>query len=258
MNVLIRPLHILYVIYAAIMWLAIMFLILPFVFLASLLGKYKGGNIIFYFLRFWAIAWFPLVGIITRRIYAPGVRGLKDPCIFVVNHRSYLDAALAVKIMRMPFRPLGKAELSKIPIFGFIYRNSVVPVDRSNARARAKSVREMMAALKEGISMLIFPEGTTNESEAPLRGFHNGAFKIAIETQTPIHPVLYLDCKQRLPHDKGFFSLTPGRCRIVYMQPVPVTGLTIDDIPTLKQQVFDLMEAELRKYHHYPTLQPVG
>ncbi|QJB35595.1 1-acyl-sn-glycerol-3-phosphate acyltransferase [Chitinophaga oryzae] len=257
MNFLLKPLRVIYVVYAAIVFLSIMFLILPPIFLASLLGKEKGGNIIFYFLRFWAHVWFPAVGMRVTRKYDGGKEKDKEPCIYVVNHRSYLDAAIAVKVMRLPFRPLGKVEMAKIPAFGFIYKNSVVSVDRSNAAARARSVREMMSALKAGISILVFPEGTTNESNQPLRPFHNGAFRMAIEMQIPIKPVLYVDAGDRLPHT-GPMHLNPGKCRVVFLPAIPVAGLTLDDINTLKQQTYDIMDRELRKYRHYPTLQPVG
>ncbi|ACU63980.1 lysophospholipid acyltransferase family protein [Chitinophaga pinensis] len=243
MKLLLKPLHVVYMIYAAIVFLVIMFLIIPPIFLASFLGRIKGGNIIFYFLRFWSYTWFPAVGIMVKRIYKHDKKD-KTPYLYVVNHRSYLDAALAVQVMRLPFRPLGKIEMKRIPAFGYIYRQSVVMVDRSDAKARARSVREMISVIKEGVSILIFPEGTTNETDSLLQPFHNGAFRIAIETQTPIQPVLYLDNGKRL-HAKGF-NLNPGRCRVVYLPPVPVAGLTMEDLPALKQQVFNIMEQELK------------
>jgi 1-acyl-sn-glycerol-3-phosphate acyltransferase len=242
MKLLLIPLRLVYATYAAIMFIGIMLLILPPIFVASAFGRIKGGNIIFYFLWFWSRTWFPLVGMRVKRIYK--CEKNKFPSIYVVNHRSYLDAALAVGVMRLPFRPLGKVELEKVPLFGFIYKNSVVPVDRSNAKARSRSVREMISTLKEGVSILIFPEGTTNESDKPLQPFHNVAFRIAIETQTPIQPVLYLDNGKRLPHT-SFLLINPGRCRVVYLPPVPVSGLTMEDLPALKQRVFDIMEKEL-------------
>lgn len=242
MKLLLKPLHVVYLVYASIVFLAIMFLILPPIFLASFLGRVKGGNIVFYFLRFWSHTWFPAVGIRVKRIYKHD-KNDKTPYVYVVNHRSYLDAALAVQVMRLPFRPLGKIEMKRIPFFGYLYKQSVVMVDRSDAKARSRSVREMIAMIREGISILIFPEGTTNPTESHLQPFHNGAFRIAIETQTPIQPVLYLDNGKRL-HAKGF-NLNPGICRVVYLPPVPVEGLTMNDLPTLKQQVFDIMEREL-------------
>lgn len=257
MNLLLKPVQVIYTLYALLIFLGGMFLILPFVFAASLAGKVKGGNMVFYLLRFWAHMWFPLVGIWVRKINR--AQNEKGTFLYVVNHRSYLDAAIAVKVMRLPFRPLGKIELQKIPLFGFIYRQSVVPIDRSTARGRSSSVREMMSRIKQGISILIFPEGTTNETKQLLTPFHNGAFRIAIETQTPLKPVLYIDSGTRFPH-KSVLGLSPGQCRVVFLPAIPVAGLTIDDLPALKQQVYDAMHNELSKYHRAPAtvLEPAG
>jgi 1-acyl-sn-glycerol-3-phosphate acyltransferase len=249
MNILLKPVKAIYVVYALLLWLGIMFLILPFIALASLLGKVKGGNITFYFLRLWAHLWFPLVGIWVRKIHQDNHE--KGNFLYVVNHRSYLDAAIAVKVMGLPFRPLGKIEMKKIPFFGFIYKQSVVLVDRSSAVGRSNSVREMIAMIRQGVSILIFPEGTTNETSKPLTPFHNGAFRIAIETQTPLKPVLYLDSGTRFPHKKGM-NLSPGRCRVLFLPSVPVHGLTMEDLPALKQQVFNIMEEALLQHTKQP------
>lgn len=254
MRVFLTCLQALYSLYAAVVWLAIMFLILPFIVLVSFFGKVKGGNIVFYFLRFWAHVWFPAVGIFVKRTWY-GPRN-NDPCIYLANHASYLDAALAVKVMPLPFRPLGKVEISRVPLFGMIYSRSVVPVDRSTARGRAQSMRDMLYMVQHGVSLLIFPEGTTNETNQPLLPFHTGAFRIAIETQTPIRPVIYVDNKARLPKIK-FLALNPGPCRVVFLPPVPVAGMTMDDVPQLKKQIRQMMDEELRKYHQYPAIPQV-
>lgn len=254
MRVLLKCFQALYSLYALIIWLAIMFLILPPIVLVSFLGKVRGGNIVFYFLRFWAHVWFPAVGIIVKKTWkAPKSN---DPCIYLANHASYLDAALAVKVMPLPFRPLGKIELSKIPLFGLIYSRSVVPVNRSTAKGRAQSMRDMLYMIKKNVSLLIFPEGTTNETGQPLLPFHSGAFRIAVETQTPIRPVLYVDNHARLARIK-FLSLNPGPCRVVFLPLVPVEGMTMEDVPQLKKQVRRMMEEELRKYRNYPALQAI-
>jgi 1-acyl-sn-glycerol-3-phosphate acyltransferase len=145
---------------------------------------------------------------------------------------------------------LGKYEMVKIPVFGMIYRAAVILVDRSNSETRAKSVRALKAAIKNHISIFIFPEGTFNETSSPLKSFFDGAFRIAIETQTPIKPILLVDTLERL-HFKSIFSLTPGKNRIVYLNEVPVAGLGISDIPALKEQVYQMMDAGLRRYRSY-------
>ena len=81
----------------------------------------------------------------------------------------------------------------------------------------------------------------------PLKEFYDGAFRIAIETQTPIKPILFLDGYKRM-HYRNIFTLTPGKNRAIHLAEIPVQGLTLDDIPQLKQTVFDVMEAKLRAY----------
>lgn len=197
--------------------------------------------------RFWANTFLLLCGIRHRNIYEaahdPG-----HPCIFVFNHGSYMDIPIMMAAFRkQQFRALGKAEMTRVPIFGFIYKNAVVTVDRSDAAHRAKSVMTLKSVLKKNISIALAPEGTFNMSNAPLKDFFDGAFKIAIETQTPIKPVLFLDAYDRL-HYRSIFSLNPGRSRAVFLEEVPVAGFTNADTARLREIVYDKMESALIKY----------
>jgi 1-acyl-sn-glycerol-3-phosphate acyltransferase len=70
-------------------------------------------------------------------------------------------------LIRQPFRPLGKIEIQKVPVFGIIYKVVVVVVDRSSSENRAKSMRDLKDVISKGISILIFPEGTFNETTNP-------------------------------------------------------------------------------------------
>ena len=84
-------------------------------------------------------------------------------------------------------------------------------------------------------------------SNAPLKEFYNGAFRIAIETQTPIKPVLFIDAGRRMSY-KTIFSLTPGKNRAIFLEEIPVKGLAQKDIGMLKQKVYNLMDRKLREY----------
>jgi 1-acyl-sn-glycerol-3-phosphate acyltransferase len=150
-------------------------------------------------------------------------------------------------IRKQHFRVLGKAEMAKIPIFGFVYKSTVVLVDRNSAANRAKSVLQLKSIIKKGISIVISPEGTFNMTHQPLKEFYDGAFRIAIETQTPIKPILFLDAYDRNNY-KSLFSLTPGKSRIVYLEEIPVEGLTIHDVKNLKEKVYKIMEEKLIEY----------
>lgn len=247
MKFLLRPLHWFYSVYAFITFVAVMLLVFPFAIIGSMFGKIKGGNFIFMLCRLWADIWFFLIFIRHKKIFeAPHDKS--KPFIFVSNHISYLDAAIIPKAYRQPIRPLGKVEMSKVPVFGFIYRNAIVTVDRSSAMNRANSIRVLKSIIKKGISVMVFPEGTFNMTTKPLKEFYDGAFRVAIETQTPLKPVLFLDAYRRMPYE-SLFSMSPGLSRIVYLDAIGVENLTLADLEKFKLQVFNLMEKKLIEYN---------
>lgn len=237
----------LYCIYALILFVGIMILLFPFVIIASFFGRITGGNMIYRLCMLWADIWFFLV-FIRHHNYHEQPLDRNRPHIFVCNHISYLDAPLIVKAIRKPIRALGKIEMGGIPVFGFIYKYAVVRVDRGDATNRAKSVRNMKSILKKKISIFVFPEGTFNMTNQPLKDFYDGAFRVAVETQTSIKPLLFLDAYDRL-HYGSIFSLNPGESRTIFLEEVPVEGLTQKDVPALKQKVCELMGKKLREYN---------
>ncbi len=237
----------LFSIYGFLVFIILMFLLFPFVVLASFFGKVRGGNMVYYICRFWANACLLLWGIRHQnRFESP--HDPAHPCIFLFNHISYMDIPILMSSFRYQhIRVLGKAEMAKVPVFGFIYKNAVVTVDRSDAAHRAQSVNTLKAVLKKNISIVIAPEGTFNMSNKPLKDFYDGAFRIAIETNTPIKPVLFLDAYDRLRYE-SIFSLSPGRSRAIYLAEVPVSEYSLAELPVLKAKVYSMMEAGLIKY----------
>ncbi|MBK6384412.1 MAG: 1-acyl-sn-glycerol-3-phosphate acyltransferase [Chitinophagaceae bacterium] len=246
MKILLRPLQWIYSIYAFITFVAVMLLIFPFAIIASFFGRIKGGNMTIRLCMLWADLWFPMIFIWHKKIYETPHDKTRS-YIFVSNHISYLDAAIIVKAYRQPIRPLGKVEMSKVPVFGLIYRNAIVTVDRSSPVNRANSVRILKSLISKGISVLVFPEGTFNMGTTPLKEFYDGAFRVAIETQTPVKPVLFLDAYRRMNY-KSLFSMKPGQSRILYLDEIPVAGYTSNDVEKLKQEVYQIMERKLIEY----------
>jgi 1-acyl-sn-glycerol-3-phosphate acyltransferase len=252
MSTLLRwPFRVLYMVYALSWFLVMMVVAAPFVLLAACFGPIRGGNLINRILRVWSTAWFFVVGIRHRNIYRyrPDVG---SRYIFVLNHISYIDVAIAVEAVRQPFRALGKMEVKSIPVLGWIYRVFVIMVDRRDPADRARSLVDMRRFLDRGISILIFPEGTFNDTGGPLKRFFDGAFRIAIETGTPIVPVVLLDPWERM-HHRHLFSLTPGPSRAVFLEPFGVEGLTLDDVAALKERVYHAMERCLLEKASFPA-----
>jgi 1-acyl-sn-glycerol-3-phosphate acyltransferase len=219
-------------------------LLLPF-------GKAKLGNRTYKVYRYWAKIWYLFIGVRHKEIYeTPHHFG--KPHVFVANHNSYMDIPPIVQMKHQPIRALGKFESSKIPIFGWVYQAAVIMVDRSSPAKRAQSLRNLKAALHKHISIFIFPEGTFSMTEEkPLKSFFNGAFKLAIEMQVPIQPLLMIDAVDRM-HFDSVFTLTPGLNRVVYLKSIDVTNYTLDDIDQLKEKVYQIMDEGMRRYRDYP------
>jgi len=220
-------------------------LIIPF-------GKPKLSKRVYKVCRYWAQTWYLFIVVWHKEIYE-AVHDFKKPHIFIANHNSYMDIPPIVQLNHQPIRPLGKFESSKIPIFGWVYRAAVILVDRSSPEKRAKSLRNLKAALHKRTSIFIFPEGTFSmTSQQPLKSFYNGAFKLAIEMQIPIQPILMIDAVDRM-HFESVFTLTPGPNRVVYLKTVEVSAYTLEDIEQLKTEVYQMMDEGLRRYRNYPS-----
>ena len=248
MKILIDLWKFIFTLYGFVCFIAGLLFIFPFVIVASFYGKIKGGNFIYKICKYWADAVLFLCGIFHRNIYETPHNSSK-PYVFVFNHVSYMDIPVLMKTIRKQhFRILGKAEMAHIPLFGFVYRQVVVLVDRSNVEKRVKSVLQLKSIIKKNISVVIAPEGTFNMSAQPLKEFYDGAFKVAIETQTPIKPILFLDDYDRL-NPNAIFSLTPGRTRAVFLDEVSVAGLTASDVKMLKEKVYKIIEQKLIYYN---------
>ena len=246
MKIFVKTIQVIYVGYAMLVFVALLLLIFPLVLIASLTGRIRAGNIIYGICGYWADIWLLLVGIRVRKIEKAPFRPA-GACIFVANHISYMDVPMFVKTLRMPVRALANAEMGGIPVFGFLYRRAAIMVNRDSAENRARSVKILKSVLKKGISIFIFPEGMLNTTGQPLKTFYDGAFRIAIETQTPLQPLLFPDTVRRL-HYNSLFSLTPGISRAVLLPVIPVEGLGLKDVEMLKEKVYKIMEDGLKEW----------
>lgn len=247
MAILKKAIHFFFSIYGFAVFLTWMLILMPLFIYAFLLNPEKGGNMVYRISRFWADAFFLMVGINYSNI-EEGFHDLNEEYVFVSNHISYLDIPMMMKVIRRRnIRILGKAEMNKIPVFGAIYKRGTVSVNRLSTKARSNSMLELINFLNKKISVFICPEGTFNTTHYPLKSFYDGAFRIAIETQKPILPILFLDTYDRLNY-KSIFSLTPGRSRSIYLAQIKTEGLTIEDLSFLKEKVFRQMEEALIRY----------
>ncbi|MBC7616612.1 MAG: 1-acyl-sn-glycerol-3-phosphate acyltransferase [Pedobacter sp.] len=235
----------LYLIYAGLIFIGLMFIALPFVLIVttlfnSLTGKRAG----LFFLRCWAWA-FSLLTFYWVRTKNVAKVNLKTPHIYVGNHGSYLDAIAVCISVPQSFSALGKIEMAKVPVFGWIYKRIVVMIDRSSKDSREQSVLSLKKEINNGQSILLFPEGTMNKTAALLSDFYDGAFRIAIETQTPIQPFVILNNRKLLSRVSPL-TAHPGLLITVFLPVVAVNEYNINDVELLKKKVYAMMEDALR------------
>jgi 1-acyl-sn-glycerol-3-phosphate acyltransferase len=166
--------------------------------------------------------------------------------MLVANHTSMTDIMLMLVISKNPFVFVGKAELTKIPIFGFFYRKSSILVDRNNSKSRVEVFAQAQQRLSRGLSICIFPEGGVPDESILLDEFKDGAFRLAVDHQIPIVPMTFPDNKKRFSFT--FFSGSPGIMRAKVHRFIDTKGLTTDDRKELKERVWLVIYNQLVMY----------
>lgn len=158
-----------------------------------------------------------------------------------------LDIPLFARACSNTFRFLSKAELARIPLLGYVIKRLYITVNRSDRRDRQRSIEVMKKTIEEGISVFLCPEGTRNISDAPLMPFKDGAFRLAIATQTPL-AVLTVINSEKLLSPKTAIALSPGKIIAEWSAPVDTTGMTEADVEMLKNKTMELMLEVLKRY----------
>ncbi len=235
----------LYSIYCIITFVVLFLLFLPFFVCFSFLRE-KGRKASWRLVRVWGFIWLFLIAIPVKVIYSAGKPDSGKNYIVVANHISYLDTAMIFRAIDFYAKPLAKAELAKIPLFGFLYKQIAVLVQRDNKTSKNKSIHQLKKHLEHSGSIFIFPEGAFNETEDLLMSFYDGAFRIAKETNTPILPVLFPDTKKRL-HYRSIFSFSPGISRAVFLREIHMEDMAGLDVAQLKEQVRNIMLNALKQ-----------
>jgi len=165
--------------------------------------------------------------------------------IIISNHQTAVDFIANAVAFPGIYRFLAKQELIKVPVFGYIIKRFCVLVDRSNAASRAKSIVYLKKVLADGVSVFIYPEGTRNVGGELLADFQQGAFRLAIQTGTPIavHTIVNMN---EVSSVNGSPDLSPGILKIIWDDPIETKNLTTEDVPKLMQTVRSQMMEHLR------------
>ncbi len=164
-------------------------------------------------------------------------------CLIIANHSSHMDVFLMLIAFKKPFVFVGKKELYSIPLFGYIYKKAAIMVDRSDSKSRFEVYGQANEMLSRGYNVCVFPETHYMDDTVLLQEFKKGAFKIAIENQLPIIPLIFYDLKLKHPWYPKFGSI--GKLRVKVLDKISVQGLTEKDIPMLTKSAYNKIKHEL-------------
>ncbi len=217
----------------------------PFLLITTISQKTYG--VFFKMAQCWAavivygMGWWPII-----KRQEPMKKG--QSYMLVANHTSMADIMLMLLVAKNPFVFVGKAELAKIPIFGFFYKRTCILVDRGNARSRQAVFESASRRLENGIGICIFPEGGVPEDRSiTLDSFKDGAFRLAIEHQIPVVPISFYDNKKRFPF--SFFHGSPGKMRAQTHAIIESQGMQLPgDKVRFRESVRSIILNDLIKY----------
>ncbi len=171
--------------------------------------------------RFWAGVVLAAAGIRVRtRIIQEIPSG--EPVIFACNHASLIDIPVLYKALPVEFRFIVKKELFKIPLLGFAMKTAgYIPIDRARGRAALKSMKEAALRIREGASIVVFPEGTRS-LDGNLQDFKEGGFMLAVKSGCPVVPVAIKGSFRIIP--KGSLTARPGNVQVTVGTPIEISS----------------------------------
>lgn len=167
----------------------------------------------------------------------------KKSYVIAANHQSIYDIFVVYGWLPMIFKWVMKAELRRIPLVGKACESAGhIFINRKNPVSAKKSLDRAEAQLRNGVSVVVFPEGTRTYT-GQMGKFKKGAFRMAADLQLPIVPVTLRGCFERLP--RNGFVVTPGLIEMIIHEPVEVKGYENEKQPELMQKLHDIIESAL-------------
>jgi 1-acyl-sn-glycerol-3-phosphate acyltransferase len=163
-----------------------------------------------------------------------------ENCLFVSNHQSNLDIPVLVSTLNKPIGFIAKKEMEKLPIVSYWMRQMrCIFMDRENIRESIKSINQGAEYLREGYSMVIFPEGTRSKS-SKIGEFKKGSTKLGIKAEVPIVPVTINGTYKCLEGNNNKFY--GDDVKIVIHKPIYIHDLNKEEQGNLAESIKNIVE----------------
>lgn len=205
----------------------------------------KNNKIVCYLMRYWSALTLIFSGIFWKVEFEEKLQK-NERYIFCPNHVSSLDIPVITTIISLPVLYLGKSELTKIPLFGYFYKNNSVIVDRSKIKDQYSAFLKCSEKLEQGLNVCIFPEGGIPNEHIMLKRFKNGPFRLAVEKRIKIVPITLGDNKKHFP--QSYFKGYPGIIRVKVHKPILSEVDDKNAITNLNNTVYNIIFEQLKNY----------
>ncbi len=168
----------------------------------------------------------------------------REGYVVVSNHQSTADPFL-LSWLPWDMRWVAKQELFRQPVTGWLISlGGDIPLRRGERESVVEMFDACKRTLESGLSVMLFPEGTRSP-DGKLQAFKDGAFQLAIETQRPVLPIALTGTHACRPKGSLWFGKARAKARV--LEPVPTQGLTLADLPKLREQVHARIAGELEQ-----------
>lgn len=195
--------------------------------------------------RAWGFISSALVGILYNFEYEEPVDWNK-PYIICPNHTSNLDISAMCILVNSNCSFMGKQELEDGLVTGIFFRSVDIAVNRESKMSSFRAFKKASEKLKEGVSLVIFPEGMISDHYPPkLCEFKSGPFRLAIEHKIPIIPITSVNTWEILWDTGTKYGSRPGICHFYVHKPIDTSNLTIADADTLRDDVYAIIQQKL-------------
>ncbi len=199
----------------------------------------RKGRIVHLYARLWGkIA----LKVNRVRVNIEGIERLngKGPYLFMSNHQGYYDVFALLGYLPYQFKWLVKKELFSIPFFNWTMAAAgYISLDRKGGRDTVKALNQALQKIQEGMSVVIFPEGSRSP-DGSIQPFKKGGFSLAIKSQVPIVPIAISGSRDIMP--KGKFTTTRGEIRILVDHPIEIKTCSLRERESLMRQVRETID----------------
>ena len=194
----------------------------------------RRGKVIHRYARLWGKA-----ALLANRVKVrvDGLEELngKGPYIFMSNHQGSYDIFALLAHLPFQFKWLAKKELFSIPFFGWTMAAAgYISIDREGTRQTVKAMNEAAEKIREGMSVVIFPEGSRSP-DGSIQPFKKGGFTLAIKSGVPIVPIAIAGSRDIMPKDK--LTTASGEIRIRMSPPIEIKDYSLKDRKSLMEKV---------------------